>query len=211
MNRRSLLLQLLGLGAAGIGAATVPALAGSPRRNTAAAAGPLPFKPIRGPIPLPTDGLSAAQQRQHYARINLDDRVVVPEGYRSELLLSWGDRLAQGRFGFNNDYLAFTPLNPDTALLTVNFEYISPRLWCEGYAEVMGTELPFAALRRRWPAVAAAWMCTPWRPRIPCGPWCWRWPPPPWTTSASAWRPWCAMRAASGATRAARWSGASPA
>jgi secreted PhoX family phosphatase len=147
MNRRTLLIQLLGLGGAGVGAAGLSARAAAPPGRTATTAGTLPFKPIRGPIPLPTDGLSAAQQRQHYARINLDDRVVVPEGYRSELLLSWGDRLAQGRFGFNNDYLAFTPLNPDTALLTVNFEYISARPWCEGYAEVMGTELPFAALR----------------------------------------------------------------
>ena len=140
MNRRTLLIQLLGLGAAGVGAGTLPA-------RRAAAAGRLPFKPILGPIPLPTDGLSATEQRQRYACIRLDDRLVVPEGYRSALLLSWGDPLAQGRFGFNNDYLAFTPLGPDTALLTVNFEYISPRPWCEGYAEVMGVALPFTALQ----------------------------------------------------------------
>lgn len=145
MNRRTLLIQLLGLGAAGAGAAIVPAAVASP--GGASRNRPLPFQPLPGPIPLPNDGLTARQQRRHYARIHLQDRVVVPEGYRSELLLSWGDRLAQGRFGYNNDYLAFTPLGPGKALLTVNFEYISPRPWCEGYAEVMGTELPFAALR----------------------------------------------------------------
>ena len=145
MNRRTLLIQLLGLGVAGAGATAGPALAASARKSGRSTG--LPFQPVSGPIPLPSDGLNAAQQRQHYARISLQDRLVVPQGYRSDLLLSWGDQLDQGRFGFNNDYLAFTPLGDDKALLTVNFEYISPRPWCEGYAEVMGRELPFAALR----------------------------------------------------------------
>ena len=145
MNRRTLLIQLLGLGAAGAGAALVPAVAAAPGQSSRSRL--LPFQPVQGPIPLPSDGLTGTEQRRHYARINLHDKVVVPRGYRSELLLSWGDRLAQGRFGFNNDYLAFTSLGADKALLTVNFEYISPRPWCEGYGQVMGTELPFAALR----------------------------------------------------------------
>lgn len=139
MNRRTLLLQLLGMGTAAVVEAARP--------RSARAGAQLPFRPLIGPMPLPGDGLSAADQRRRYARISLHDRLVVPEGYRSELLLSWGDPLGQGRFGFNNDYLAFTPLDGERALLTVNFEYISPRPWCDGYAEVMGVELPFQALR----------------------------------------------------------------
>ncbi|WP_254978394.1 alkaline phosphatase PhoX [Cyanobium sp. ATX 6A2] len=50
-------------------------------------------------MPLPGNG-----------RIVIDAPLVGPEGYLSDLLLSWGEPLADGRFGFNNDYLAFTPL-----------------------------------------------------------------------------------------------------
>lgn len=145
MNRRSLLIQLLGLS---LGAATTPALARPQNLNVQRGLQiKRPFPPLRGPMPLPTDGLSAAQQQRLYKRIDLDDKVVVPEGYRAELVLSWGDRLGSGRVGFNNDYLAFQPLAGDQALLTINFEYISARPWCEGYAEVTGQTLPFAQLQ----------------------------------------------------------------
>jgi secreted PhoX family phosphatase len=142
MNRRTLLIQLLGLGAV---AAAGRSRASTPPHRTSG----LPFSPLRGPIPLATDGLSAAEQRSAYARVTLEDRLLVPEGFRADLVLQWGDPLAGGRFGFNNDYLAFTPLAGERALLTVNFEYISPRPWCAGYAVVMGRELPFEILRQQ--------------------------------------------------------------
>jgi|688.fasta_scaffold09270_23 secreted PhoX family phosphatase len=154
MNRRSLLIQLLGLGGTAV---VAPALmsrdAGATAARSPAAglaspvAGDLPFAPLPGPMPLPGDGRSPAQQRQLYSRIAIDDRLVLPEGYRSDLLFSWGQPLADGRFGFNNDYLAYTPLADDRALLTVNFEYISPRPWQEGYREATGHTLPFEDLR----------------------------------------------------------------
>ena len=152
MNRRALLIQLLGLGGAAAAGPVLVATAPGARAATAGApAGPLvgppPFQPLAGPMPLPGDGRTAAQQRQLYGRIALDDRLVVPEGYRSDLLFSWGEPLADGRFGFNNDYLAFTPLAGGRALLTVNFEYISPRPWIEGFAEATGQPLPFEELR----------------------------------------------------------------
>jgi hypothetical protein len=145
MNRRTLL-QLLGLGAVTM---ALPAGARANHGALPAASGGtgLPFWPLAGPIPLPSDGLSASEQRWRYRRISLQDRVITAEGYGSELLLSWGDRLGEGRFGFNNDYLAFLPLATDRALLTVNFEYISARPWCAGYAEVLGEQLPFQELR----------------------------------------------------------------
>ena len=154
MNRRSLLIQLLGLGGTAVAAPALMSRDGgaSPARTSAAGlaspvAGDLPFAPLPGPMPLPGDGRSPAQQRQLYSRIAIDDRLVVPEGYRSDLLFSWGQPLADGRFGFNNDYLAYTPLADDRALLTVNFEYISPRPWQEGYREATGHTLPFEDLR----------------------------------------------------------------
>jgi|APCry1669188879_1035177.scaffolds.fasta_scaffold07568_3 hypothetical protein len=150
-SRRSLLLQLLGLSTAVFATRTQAAV----RPSRSATAGPLaafpttgrPFEPLLGPIPLPSDGLDASAQRSVYGRVNLRDDMVVPRGYRSDVLLQWGDPLGSARFGFNNDYLAFTSLEGGRALLTVNFEYISPRPWCAGYKEVMGRELPFARLK----------------------------------------------------------------
>ena len=99
MNRRTLLLQLLGIAAA---TSIKPARAqgrdaGALGAGLAQPQPPLPFQPLQGPIPLAADGLSGAQQLQSYSRIELQDRLVLPRGYRSELLLSWGDRLGDGR------------------------------------------------------------------------------------------------------------------
>lgn len=141
MNRRSLL-QRLGLVA--VGATTAKA----PQARARSADLQSPWPRLLGPIPLPSDGLSPIEQRQAYRRINLDDRLEVPAGFRSEVLLSWGDRLGHGAMGFNNDYIAFTPLSGDRALLTINFEYISAQTWCEGYAEARGRELPFEELEQ---------------------------------------------------------------
>ena len=166
MNRRSLLIQLLGLGAFSVVSevrAAGKSGSGLPKGGSAAdepvsipgsetaSSRPgreVPFKPVRGPIPLTTDGLSAAEQKQVYSRVALRDALVLPEGYVSTVLLAWGDPMGDGRVGFNNDYLAFTSLEGQRALLTVNFEYISPRPWIAAYQEVMGRTLPFETLRQ---------------------------------------------------------------
>jgi secreted PhoX family phosphatase len=76
--------------------------------------------------------------------------VRVPEGYRSSVLIRWGDPLQSGmdagadlsrltatdqarRFGYNCDYVGFLPLpygskRSDHGLLVVNHEYINPEL-----------------------------------------------------------------------------------
>ena len=151
MTRRSLLLQMLGLGAATAGVALTGVMPSTPVLASASARRrprELPFQPLRGPIPLSRDGLSATEQQRAYARVALQDQLLLPEGYRSEVLVQWGDALGSGRFGFNNDYLAFLPLDGERALLTVNFEYISPRPWVAGYRQVMGRDLPFQELRQ---------------------------------------------------------------
>jgi secreted PhoX family phosphatase len=107
---------------------------------------PAPFQPLRPPLPVPGDGLTARQQRQHYARSSVEDRLLVPPGYRAELLAVWGDPLAAGRFGFNNDYLALLEQG-ERALLSVNFEYISPLPWTAGFEEATGQLLPLEQLR----------------------------------------------------------------
>ena len=154
IHRRTVLLHLLGLagGCLSGSALAQPTPRSSlvrPRRSSfAGVARSRPFLPLLGPIPLPDDGLSAEQQQQTYRRVALRDELVVPEGFRYDVLMQWGDRLAGDRFGFNNDFLAYCPLAEDRGLLTVNFEYISPRPWIAGYASVIGHPLPFEALQR---------------------------------------------------------------
>ena len=117
--KRRELLTLLGIG---VGSAVFrPTLL--PRGNAAAAnpgAG-RPFAPVPYPLPLANDGLNASQQRAAYSQITLADGVVVPEGFQVDVVASWGEPLGNGRFGFNNDYLAFNALGGDKGLLTVNF------------------------------------------------------------------------------------------
>jgi secreted PhoX family phosphatase len=144
LSRRRLL-QLLGIGstAAAVGLARrqdLPAIAAGPQG--------VGFKPLRPPLPLPGDGLSAAQQREIYRQQTVEDRLLVPQGFEATLLAVWGDLLADGRFGFNNDYLALTELDDNRALLSVNFEYISPLTWAAGFGEAVGTPLPLAPVQQ---------------------------------------------------------------
>ena len=149
MNRRELL-ALLGITATAAVATPAGRPAFSrPRGGVSSRSTALPFTPVRPPLPLSGDGLDAAGQRRVYAEVSLADRLVVPEGYRAEVLAAWGDPLGEGTFGFNNDHIACTPLGDGRALLTVNFEYISARTWADAVAEVRGEALPLAELGRR--------------------------------------------------------------
>ncbi|MCB9340017.1 MAG: DUF839 domain-containing protein [Lewinellaceae bacterium] len=66
------------------------------------------------------------------------DQLELAEGLHYEVLVKWDDPIsANARFGFNNDYLAFLPLdnnNPDEGLLWVNHEYVDP-MFVSGYFE----------------------------------------------------------------------------
>lgn len=83
----------------------------------------------------------------------LDETLTVPEGYRAEVLIRWGDPIFDGvsafdplkldeqeqlkRFGFNNDFIGFLPYpfaseNSARGLLVVNHEYVSSRLMFPG-------------------------------------------------------------------------------
>ncbi|MCP9836626.1 DUF839 domain-containing protein [Cyanobium sp. N.Huapi 1H5] len=148
MNRRDLL-TLLGIGACSFAGVVLPPAAPGRAAGLKAGAAPTPAAPfptVPTPLPVPSDGLDAEGQRGRYARIELEDRLVLPDGFRADLIAVWGDPVADGRFGYNNDHLSFLALAPDRALLTVNFEYISARAWRQGYAEAVGGEVPFDAV-----------------------------------------------------------------
>ena len=145
MPRRSVL-SLLGLG--GVGMAVAGARQGHAAHAGAAPIHPVvrPFQPVRVPLPVDGDGLSGEEQQRWYRTVGIEDRLTLPEGFRADVLAAWGDRLGTSRFGFNNDHLGFVQHSPDRASMTVNFEYISPTPWVEGFADVVGHSLPFREL-----------------------------------------------------------------
>jgi len=58
------------------------------------------------------------------------DELLLTEGFHSEVLIRFGDRIAHDEtFGFNNDYIAFLPdeENPDSGILWVNHETAVPK------------------------------------------------------------------------------------
>ncbi|MEC8215190.1 MAG: phosphatase, partial [Cyanobacteriota bacterium] len=146
--RRRSVLSMLGFG--GVGLLAAKAGGGSSARASAASpnSSAFPFQPVRVPLPVNSDGLTAAQQRTTYREMTVEDRLVVPEGFRSDLLAAWGDALGGSRFGFNNDHLGFVQHDANRASMTVNFEYISPKPWVDGFKDVVGQPLPYAAVMR---------------------------------------------------------------
>ena len=144
--RRRSVLTLLGLGTASLLATRGASAGGSDAETAVAAPRARPFQPVRVPLPVEGDGLTAAQQRIAYRVIALEDRLTLPEGFQADLLAAWGDRLGDSRFGFNNDHLGFVQHGADQAWMTVNFEHISALPWAEGFEDVIGQSLPFSHL-----------------------------------------------------------------
>jgi len=117
------------------------------------AAGGLKFKPVKGPMPLPTDGLDRLKQISDYSQYVVVDDLVLPEGYAYQVVASWGDPVGDSRFGYNNDYLSFVETKPNEGYLTVNFEYVSAIPWTQSFESVIGKSLPLDTVRA---ALAAA-------------------------------------------------------
>lgn len=101
------------------------------------------FRPIKSPIPLKTDNLAKTEQIQAYSTYEVADDLILPDGYRYDVVMAWGDRLGDSRFGYNNDYLSFIETDADSGYLAVNFEYISAGTWMQTYEPVLGQSLPF--------------------------------------------------------------------
>jgi secreted PhoX family phosphatase len=82
---------------------------------------------------------------------NSEDVVVIPDGYRQQVVISWGDRVLPGaplfdvtaqsgaaqrqQFGFNNDFAGLLPIagQPNRFLLVTNHEYATPQFMFPGY------------------------------------------------------------------------------
>ncbi|MGE2722404.1 PhoX family protein [Mycolicibacterium celeriflavum] len=110
----------------------------------------------RGETAVPTTTSDAAMQTpagMNFAAVapNSEDAVVIPEGYRQSVVISWGDPILdgapafdvnaqtgaaqRGQFGFNNDFAGLLPIpgRPNRFLLVTNFEYVTPQFMFPGY------------------------------------------------------------------------------
>ncbi|BDS12625.1 PhoX family protein [Aureispira anguillae] len=67
---------------------------------------------------------------------SLEDKLVLANGLEYDILIKWNDPISDlDQFGFNNDYLAFVPFdpnNPNDGMLWVNHEYLQ-ELFVSGY------------------------------------------------------------------------------
>ena len=106
------------------------------------------FQPIQGPLPIETSGFPLIEQVAKLARYEVQDDLVLPEGYGYQVIGSWGDKLGNSRFGYNNDYLSFLETAPNEGFLTINFEYISAVPWIQNYQKVIGQVLPIASIEK---------------------------------------------------------------
>jgi secreted PhoX family phosphatase len=87
---------------------------------------------------------------------NREDRVVVPNGYRQNVVIRWGDPVLPGapafdfanqtaaaqakQFGFNNDFCELAPLSPGRFLMVNNHEYVTEPMLFAGYDPANPTE-----------------------------------------------------------------------
>src|SRR5262245_60427427 len=92
---------------------------------------------------------------------NSEDAVVIPDGYRQAVVISWGDPVLpnapkfdvkaqtaaaqRGQFGFNNDFAGLLPVpgQKNRFLLVTNHEYVSPQFMFSGYDEAKPTREQF--------------------------------------------------------------------
>ncbi|CAM5697738.1 Phosphatase OS=Streptomyces fumanus OX=67302 GN=GCM10018772_11690 PE=4 SV=1 [Streptomyces fumanus] len=141
LSRRSMMraAAVVTVAAAGAGAVTVGA---APEAQAAPGAG-------KGHGPAKPKG--ARGLRFTPVAPNKEDAVVVPDGYRQNVVVRWGEPILRGapafdperqsakaqagQFGYNNDFLALLPLpgERDRQLLVANHEYTDEVLMFRGY------------------------------------------------------------------------------
>lgn len=103
--------------------------------------------PVEYPVPLPGDRTDI-RDSVRLATFEVKDELVLPRGFRSDVIAQWGDKLGrvnkQISVGFNADYTGLVPIEgkSDEFYLIVNHEYISGRAWLAGFEEAHGQRLP---------------------------------------------------------------------
>lgn len=159
MNRRGFL-RYVGAGAAGwtVSSCLGPLATGAYGRTPIQAAGGgvrgwvtaegMPtWSAVGYPVPLPGDAADVADAVR-LATFEVRDDLVLPDGFRWDLIAQWGDAIqtpeGPRRVGYNHDYTGLVPIagRSEEYWLLVNHEYISARPWVQGYAAAHGRVLP---------------------------------------------------------------------
>lgn len=128
------------------GVAVLSVAAGSALAACSSSPGPT----ASAPAPNPADDTPRGLQFTAVAP-NSDDALIIPDGYRQVVVISWGDPVLPGappfdvarqsaaaqraQFGFNNDFAGLLPVpdEPGRFLLVVNHEYTTERFMFPGY------------------------------------------------------------------------------
>lgn len=147
MKRRNLLLFL----SAAAGTAAIASLAKNHQKFSipfqSSGSATISFKSVQGPMPLLTDAIASNQSISALAQYEIQDDLVLPEGFTYDVIGAWGDKIGDSRFGYNNDYLSFVETAANEGYLTINFEYISAIPWLQSYSKVLGKKLPVEAVQ----------------------------------------------------------------
>ncbi|MEM7351206.1 MAG: alkaline phosphatase PhoX, partial [Acidobacteriota bacterium] len=103
------------------------------------------------PVPLPGDPGQAAADAKRLAAYQVVDDLVLPDGFRYDVVAEWGDTFGpaddperQIHFGYNNDYTGLVEIasSENEYWLMVNHEYVAARPWLEAYEERYGEKPP---------------------------------------------------------------------
>jgi uncharacterized protein len=144
ISRRSFL-QYVGFGAAAsVAGGWLGPLArethAAPAGGWVSAAGEPAFASVAYPLPLPTDARDLGPAAKRLATYDVVDDLVLPEGFRYDVLATWGDRIGATTFGTGADYTGLLPMKdrPGEFWLIVNHEYISARPWLQAARDVHG-------------------------------------------------------------------------
>ena len=136
MSRRRFL-TFLGTGSAALAAGSAGVLTGCAESEEQGSAN----QESQNGEATPTEGQQAGGSPSFFKAIEPTDKddLVLPEGFRYELIRSSGDPLGGGlTYGDHNDFVAYFPIdtlqggnNSEDGILWVNHEYINPMFWSD--------------------------------------------------------------------------------
>lgn len=116
-------------------------------RTVFANAGMPAFAAVAYPIPSPGDDGNAGTDPERFARYEVRDELLLPDGYEYQVIAKYGDRFGPPEapivFGTAADFTGLVPIEgaSEEYFLIVNHEYISARPWLQSYPVIYGRSL----------------------------------------------------------------------
>ncbi len=83
------------------------------------------FQSIKGPIPLETFNIPLEQQIEQYNKYEeVFDDLLLPEDFKYEVIVAWGDKLSDARFRYSNPCVSFVATEKDPEYLLEDERYL---------------------------------------------------------------------------------------